>query len=326
MAALRHVKHQAPAAAEASQHALEIALQNYGARSYVTGIDIGFKYFRGRRTGKLAVRVHVIENGNQAVLDPNEIFPSTINGLPLNVLQGVYRVRFNATGRMRERTVRRNAIQPGLGVSRRGGSVGTLGAIVFDRSTGAPCLLSNWHVLARGNAVQIGDHIVQPGASNRTKPIATLERWVIGSDGDAAIGRLSTTRRVKTAQFGTSIRVMEARFPQLGDEVIKSSSRTGITRGRVDGIGRYYMQFGDQRFGVDGFKITSRIDGNPGNVAISAMGDSGSLWYVESDGVGVGLHFAGDSSSNPRNEYALACFLPRVLEALDVTLTCPGGS
>ena len=46
------------------------------------------------------------------------------------------------------------------------------------------------------------------------------------------------------------------------------------------------------------------------------MGDSGAVWLDPDTGEAVGLHVGGESF-----EYALACFLPRVLDELEVSAT-----
>ncbi len=59
---------------------------------------------------------------------------------------------------------------------------------------------------------------------------------------------------------------------------------------------------------------------NPNDEEISSGGDSGSLWYDPDSLEGVGLHFAGETNNLPSAEHAIACHLPDVLSALDVSL------
>jgi hypothetical protein len=301
------------------------ALRAYGSRDYVTGIDIGYKYTDGKKSDVQSVRIHVVEKKDKSVLEAAEIFPTQIDGVPVDVIQAVYHPQREQVDVSLERTGRMDPIQPGISVSHPSVTAGTLGAIVFDLTDGAPCILSNWHVLVGSNAARPGDPIIQPGTADSGRApndtVARLERSILGPDGDAAIARLTNARSVSNAQFQTNVRVTEARLPQVGEAVEKSGRTTATTRGIVDGVGRYFITYDDRgRVGIDGFKIVATIPGNPNNDEISAGGDSGSLWYSAADKKGVGLHFAGETDPDPRQEHAIACFLPRVLSALNVTL------
>src|SRR5687767_3344154 len=78
-----------------------------------------------------------------------------------DVIERSYDKAFELVGpeTLDERRVRRDPIQPGISISHPDGTAGTIGLIVFDRATGAPCVLSNWHVL-HGNSGTIGDEVV----------------------------------------------------------------------------------------------------------------------------------------------------------------------
>src|SRR5262245_28883489 len=65
-----------------------------------------------------------------------------------------------------DRKARQDPVVPGLSIGHHDGTAGTIGAVVFDRESGAPLLLSNWHVLqmrADETAGTIGDEVLQPG-------------------------------------------------------------------------------------------------------------------------------------------------------------------
>lgn len=126
---------------------------------------------------------------------------------------------------------RRNPIQPGISVAHINGSAGTLGGIVYDADTGAPCILSNWHVLhSPGGA--IGNAIVQLGlfddnntANNRC---GTLLRSHLGPAGDCALARIAR-RGVKREIYELGTFASRMAEVDLDDKVIKSGRTTGVT-------------------------------------------------------------------------------------------------
>jgi hypothetical protein len=112
-------------------------------------------------------------------------------------------------------------------------------------------------------------------------------------------------------------------MPWLGDKVEKDGMGTGIRCGFVDGIGLYHIR-GPGNPPMEGFRIAR---GNPGEDCVddvSAHADSGSVWYRISDKKGLGLHVGGDISvTNANLRPAIACFLTRVLDRLDVMISLP---
>jgi endonuclease G len=219
-------------------------------------------------------------------------------------------------------------LRPGISIGHEAVSAGTLGAFAYDRQTSRRGILSNWHVLAASDEARPGDPIVQPGPKHGGRApqdtIARLERFLLGLQGDAAFAVLNASRDVNETQLETDVLVTEVRRVQVGDIVMKSGRTTGITRGLVEGIGQYTLPYRVGMRTIAGFKIVPEEDGNPQDVEISSGGDSGSLWFTIADNVGVGLHFAGETSTSPGEEHALACHLDDVLSELDVTLQPTG--
>jgi endonuclease G len=303
--------------------AYEKALKTYGHRDNVTAVDVGYKYEGGERTEETAVRIHVKEKLDESVLEAAEIFPPTIEGVPVDVIQAVYRPQAELSGTA-VRTQRMDPIQPGISCGHRSITAGTLGAMVFDRVSGKKAILSNWHILAGSSTAQAGDAILQPGRADGGKypgdNVASLERWILNAHGDAAVALLNDSRTAVDEPLGSGAPLQAPRMVKQGEIVQKSGRTTGVTDGRVDGTGRYFIDYDGRMVGIDGFKIVSVKDGNPDDEEISSGGDSGSLWYVEGSKEAVGLHFAGETDPQPDQEHALACHLPRVLDALNVSL------
>lgn len=306
------------------QEVYEKVVKTFGQRANVTGIDIGYKYDGGVRTDQVTVRIHVREKVPLAALTEAEAFPREIDGVTIDVIQGHYSPSANGILSLLSRRHRRDPIRPGISVSHPLVSAGTIGAVVFDRATGAPCILSNWHVLAGSVFAQVGDAILQPGpfdgGRRDTDTIGHLERMHLGRRGDAAIAVLNGARQVSRNHDDTTVEVRTARRAGLGDTVAKSGRTTGVTTGVVDGMGRYRITYSVGTHEIEGFLIRATADGNPDNIEISGAGDSGSLWYDPATQEGLGLHFAGESDPAPSAEYALACHLDAVLDELNISL------
>ena len=313
------------------QGAYQKAFKASMGRDYVTAIDVGYQYTEGQPTDNIVVRVHVKEKLPESSLEAVEIFPKEIDGVPLDVSQGIYRPHIAVVAETTfKRQTRLNPIQPGISVGHFRTATGTLGAIVYDQMTGKPCILSNWHVLVGSKEASPGDEVIQPGAADGGRltldRVGWLGRSLLNEEGDAAIAFLDSPsdRSLELAQFHTGVVVKSARLASLSDvgQILEKSARTtGVTRGKIDGVGSYTLTYPVGSKTIQGFKIVPIIFNNPDNEEISAGGDSGSIWYDPQTHEGVGLHFAGESNPDPRQEHAIACHLPRVLSALNVSLT-----
>jgi hypothetical protein len=301
------------------------ALARYAHRGNVTGIDIGFKYRNGKATRKLAVRLHVKEKLPRSALEAAEVFPVEILGYPVDVLQGDYHPGSRRkAAKATRRTGRFDPLQPGISVSHLRGTAGTLGMIVRDTRSGNPAILSNWHVLAGAADALPGDPIVQPGPFDGGRQprdtVASLERMLLDRDGDAAIALLSGSRRADPAVIDLGIVPDALEDPRIGDTLVKSGRTTQVTRGRVDGMGRYFITYEVGRVGIDGFIIVPLNKKNPQNEEISAGGDSGALWLRSGSATAVGIHFAGETDPRPEEEHAIACYATRVFDRLEIEL------
>lgn len=310
---------------ERVQRAYEKALRDYGHRSEVTGVDIGYKYKDGRRRDQVVLRIHLREKLAPELIDPAQLLPTEIDGVPVDVIQGSYTPSGNGILALAARRHRRDPVQPGISISHHLGTAGTIGAIVYDRTDGAACILSNKHVLAEAALAEAGDQILQPGRTDGGRrdfdAIARLRRMYLGPRGDAAIAALNQSRQIQPVLYGSDIQIEGTRRAQVGDLAAKSGRSTGITDGRVDGVGRFKVRYGFQDHWIEGFKLRTQDDANPDNLELTLHGDSGSLWYDPVTREGLGLHFAGEDDSAPSAEFALACHLDAVLDELLVSLT-----
>ncbi len=298
------------------------ALARYAHRENLTGIDIGYK--NNSDSDALHVRLHVKEKIAKSALEASELFPDEIDGFPVTVIQGNYKAGVLQLSDIEntDRTHRFAKLQPGISVANKNISAGTLGMIEKDKRSGRPAILSNWHVLAGSTSAAPGDKIVQPGPYDGGRDpqdtVAVLERMILDKDGDAAIALLANTRPFDPAIMDINVVPTGISDPKIGDIVIKSGRTTRVTRGRVNGTGRYFINYPVGRVGVDGFIIVPINQGNTGDEEISMGGDSGSMWLKDGTTIAVGLHFAGETDPRPSEEHAIACFSTRVFSRLGI--------
>lgn len=130
-------------------------------RTGVVGVAIGFRNFKERATDQLAVSVLVEQKKPVEALGEDDLVPQQVNGMRTDVVE---------VGRLEAHVDPRDRFRPnipaGVSIGHYMVTAGTLGAVVFDRNTGEPLLLSNNHVLANSNDAVIGDAILQPGPTD----------------------------------------------------------------------------------------------------------------------------------------------------------------
>ena len=306
----------------AQQHAERL----YQGRDYVTGIDIGYKWKDGKRTDEKNLRIHVRKKRAESALEASEIFPETIEGVPVDVYEGEYQVRRTISAL--EHKARHQVLRGGISVSHPTVTAGTLGIFAADVTTGRVGLLSNWHVLVGPHGAK-GHDVLQPGTLDGgaapSDAIGILDRWVLDRRGDAAFAFLNGRRDWRTAFLGLSQYPKTTRMSRLGEILTKSGRTTAITEGFVDGEGTYYVQYElrpgvFQRVGVAGFKLVPEDPDNSSNAELSSGGDSGSVWTGNDGDDAVGLHFAGETSTDPTAEHAIACNIEDVMSALGIRI------
>ncbi|RVU39090.1 DNA/RNA non-specific endonuclease [Hwanghaeella grinnelliae] len=299
----------------------------------ITSVGIGLK----NGDGEICLQFTVGQKGESAIesLGSNRI-PETIEvdgkTFSTDVLERSYKPSYKLVDaeQLNQRRQRVDPLVPGVSVAHRSGSAGTLGLVVFDRSTGAPCILSNWHVL-NGNGGRIGDVVVQPGPyddnSINQNAAGILLRSHLGAAGDCALARI-LHRDFERAVLDVGTTPKRMARVSLGDKVIKSGRTTAVTRGRVRRIDvmvriDYGPPTGAQPIGC--FEIGPDPDHIPGNGEISMGGDSGSAWLIHGDNgptdIFAGLHFAGEVGD--ADEHALACYPLSVQKKLDFVLEPP---
>jgi hypothetical protein len=104
-------------------------------RPGVIGVDVGFRYVGGRRTDEIAIRVFVTRKLDDV---PNhERIPDQIDGIRTDVIERTFSpVNVNDRDRY-------DPVQGGCSIGR--DVISTVGAVVRDRGTGNPVVLTTFH-------------------------------------------------------------------------------------------------------------------------------------------------------------------------------------
>jgi endonuclease G len=310
---------------------------NFLKQPNVTSIGVGYKIKDGKPTKELAIQFTV---GRKVAPEALKSIGATalpehvvIDGVevPTDVVQRNFEISAKEVKveAAPARKIAVNPIVPGVSIGHRAISAGTAGCVAYDASTGAPYVLSNWHVL-NGPSGNPGDPIVQPGAydDNRVdrNVVGRLVRSYLGVAGDCAIASIEY-RRLVPEIMGLNVAVTRIGEAELGDRVVKSGRTTDVTFGIVNRIHVTvridYEEAGAKEIGC--FEIGPDPEHPALNGEISMGGDSGSAWMgVSRDkatDMMLGLHFAGEVGDEP--EHALACYPASVFEKLGISPTKP---
>lgn len=276
--------------------------------NHVVGIGYGKKYKRKRRTEEDSIVILVDKKLPIEHLEEKDMVPQALGHLKTDVQEIGSLELLNAP-----RSGRYRPAPGGVSIGHYKISAGTLGAIVKDKKSGSPLILSNNHVLANitnGNdgRSKIGDPILQPGSHDK------------GSQDNDVIGHLKRFVPLKsnTGIFGSSTNIVDCAVATPIDEDIIDSEIVGV--GNINGIREAEVDMNIIKSGrttgvtegvvrtIDS-TVTVNIDNNRQAVftdqivtsPISKGGDSGSL-VLDRDRNAVGLLFAGSNKATVCNK------------------------
>ena len=129
----------------------------------VIGVGIGPKMVREVSTGssKHSVVILVRRKLPEDKLHVSQVVPKDVEGIETDVIEV-------GDIKLLSRTERLSPIQPGASIGHYKITAGTFGALVRDKNTGEPLILSNNHVIANGtdghdNRGKVGDPVLHPG-------------------------------------------------------------------------------------------------------------------------------------------------------------------
>ncbi|MDE2635924.1 MAG: hypothetical protein OXI30_06130 [Chloroflexota bacterium] len=191
-------------------------------RRGVVGVAVGFRNYKEQATDQLALAVLVQQKKPIEALSADDIVPSDVNGAKTDVVEvGRLEALVNPRDRFRPN------IPAGVSIGHYKVTAGTLGAIVFDRNTGEPLILSNNHVLANSNDAEIGDAILQPGPT---------DHGVRPDDVVAKLHRFEMLRFYNELGTGPSPPTSKPPlFPPGGCDIVELFATVGNTLGKISG-------------------------------------------------------------------------------------------
>ena len=322
---------------EKAKRVIEEQAERFLKYDNINSVGIGYKEVDGHVTEEIVIQFTVDRKVDSTVLEslgtvaiPSE-FKLDGETIKTDVIARAFKPSFKLIQIETKdiRKTRKDPLQPGISIAHKNVSAGTLGCIVYGKNDAKPYVLSNWHVL-HGNTGATGDDILQPGhfddsdiSNNKS---GRLIKSHLGLAGDCAIASIEG-RSFNDEILGLGVSPRQIATPELGDMVVKSGRTTSITYGTVRRVHvRVRINYGGAvgRQTINSFEIAPDPNFPAKNNEISMGGDSGSIWLARNDNgsakdVALGLHFAGESRSNP-DEYGLACYLDQVFAKLDITL------
>ncbi|NJN26166.1 MAG: trypsin-like serine protease [Cyclobacteriaceae bacterium] len=296
-------------------------------RSYpnVVSVGIGLKEKDGKLTDEGCIKIELKEKKSEKDLDPKDIIPKELEGVPTDVI--VYKERV-LSGTCTVDTSSHRPITGGIRISNyrngsgRGGS-GTLGVMAQLNSDNSWVILSNHHVLY-GDSGQDGDDIGQPwvGCSwcCKTNVIATNVNK--NEALDCAIAKVNDDIAISNVMEDIgSIAGNGSAAPVNGEKVRKRGATTGYTSGTIS-----FINVGTNEITVDPNPAGGPAN-NPGGctnyeagvTVFTNPGDSGSV-YINDNGEVVGLHYAGDNGSNKSYGHNIV----PILAALNISIKTSG--
>lgn len=202
--------------------AQRLAQEDLLRRRGVVGVGIGFRNYKEQLTDQLAVAVLVEQKKPIEALSAEDLIPPDVNGARTDVVEiGRLEALVNPRDRFRPN------IPCGVSIGHYKVTAGTLGAVVLDRNTGEPLLLSNNHVLANSNDAEIGDAILQPGPTDH------------GLRPDDAVGKLHRFEMLRFyGDAGTGIvppRTSPPLFPPGGCDLVELFVSVGNVLSKLSG-------------------------------------------------------------------------------------------
>ena len=295
--------------------AFKKAEQDYILRQDISGVAIGKKFVKGKKTDEDCITIYVPVKKPSSQIPKDKLIEKEIEGVRTDVIEA----KFKAHGGVQSYN---DPMRPGIsiGPSQGSGGAGTLGCFVYNAS-GALCFLTNWHVV-HGPATF--EYILQPGRLDGGKAyldtVGITKDYYIDSTGDAAIVEFDTMcgREISELVYQADQRLLAIGEPEIGDLVEKCGRTTGVTYGEVSAFGTFSVDYSDHGLGtlnVSGHSIYPRDDAAPG-YAVSLSGDSGSVWYNATTNTITGLNFAGTDLG----DYAVACSIVTAFDTLGISL------
>jgi hypothetical protein len=290
-------------------------------------ICLGRKEVGGRRTEVDSIQLLVSRKIARDELDPSQIIPAEIQGVPTDVVE---QQDFHISAAKCPRVDDTEKVRPLTGgvqisalhcVSPDGS--GTLGGIARTRDTNQKVLLSNAHVIGEKDSY-VGDKVGQPAMCSVcsaccSDPVATVLRSKLTAHVDGAVAVLNAgidgVPQIKEIGAVAGVRHLTRVEAQSAVQVQKRGAASGLTFGLVVGwIPKKEIQNHNgsiNRIGEDFLRIVPRAP----SVCWVQDGDSGSL-VLDSNRNVVGLLFGGTDDG----QAGFACPIQFVEDELNIDI------
>lgn len=289
------------------------------ARPGVVAVDIAEKETDGRKTGELSIVVFVEEKKPKGKLGKGALIPAEIDGVKTDVQE--LEIELQPAFKQVDETellvdpANYPTLAGGISIGPRRSVflsppdvpapgnyvfVGTLGAMVRDRATGATMALTNFHVACVNNTWSVGDRMVQPSLVDGGAPtgeFGSLTRAVLSDNVDGAVITVDTSEPWTASVTGIGD-VAGSTAATVGMAVQKRGRTTEHTFGTVASTDfTVTVNYGSD-VGSRTLRHQIRIDTDTArNPRFSNTGDSGSVILDGSRNV-VGLLFAGATNGS----------------------------
>jgi hypothetical protein len=293
------------------------------AQPGVVGVDINEKVSKGKPTGELSIVVYVEEKKPKSKLGKDEVIPAEIDGIPTDVKEERIELHASRVALVdvvplvdaTKYTTLHGGISmgpcrsvhldpPDVPASGDYIFVGTLGAIVRDRTTQATMALTNFHVACVDNGWAAGNAMCQPGrpdgGSCPADTFGTLTRAALSDHVDGAVVSINTGKTTDCAieEIG-DVKGQAAATQNMA--VRKRGRTTGLTYGTVTSVdASVSINYGD---GLGNHTLKNQIRVEPDttkSAQFSDHGDSGSVVVDGSNNV-IGLLFGGSAAATYAN-------------------------
>lgn len=310
------------------------------ARPGVVAVDIAEKETDGKKTGEMSIVVFVEQKKPTSKLAKGAAIPEEIDGVRTDVQELVIELQ----PAMRQVEDAEPQVDPadyptlagGISIGPRRSValappdvpapgnfvfVGTLGAMVRDRATGATMALTNFHVACVNNTWSVGDRQVQPSLVDGGAPtgdFGALTRAALSDNIDGAVITVDAGQPWTATVTGVGD-VNGSTPATVGMAVQKRGRTTEHTFGTVASVDfTVSVDYGSD-VGPRTLRHQIRIDTDTSrNPRFSNSGDSGSVILDTSRNV-VGLLFAGATDGS----MTFANPIQAVLDELAVDLLVP---
>jgi hypothetical protein len=306
------------------------------SRPGVTGVDINEKITDGNPTGELAIVVYVEKKKPKSQLSAGEAIPAKIDGIPTDVKEEQIELHAAKVALVdvvplvdaTKYTTLHGGISmgpcrsvhldpPDVPASGDYIFVGTLGAVVTDRTTKAVMALTNFHVACVDSGWAPGNAQCQPGrvdaGSCPADTLGTLSRAALSDHVDGAVVTIQSgkTTDCSIEEIGA---VKGQAAAVLNSAVRKRGRTTGLTFGKVNSIdASVTIPYGN---GLGNHTLKNQIRIEPDTAQSAQFSDHGDSGSVVVDGANkvIGLLFGGSSAATYANPIQF------VLDELNVDL------